>query len=132
MPMVSDGKTIDTTVDTITWQWAGQGGAVNGTAAPGLSDSLYDEFGVSFKSPVLPLTDGSKGNKIYFKTVQKCVVGATNWVEIPEDGKPEPRYPAPALSLAAPESQAAESSGSAYRSAVGTAAAAAVFIMFLI
>lgn len=60
-----------------------------------LPDEFYDEFVFTGR-----ITDLPAETMLYFPTVQECVGGATHrWIEIPEPGKSEDDYEAPAPGL---------------------------------
>jgi periplasmic copper chaperone A len=84
-PYDSDGEQVTDGVREITWS----GGR--------LDPHQLEVFGLNVK------VSGSAGDNIAFKTVQKCVKGANNWVEIPVEGEEEPPEPAPMVELLAAE-----------------------------
>jgi uncharacterized protein YcnI len=75
------GNTLTTGVVAVTWR----GGK--------LPDAYLDTFEMMLGMPNKP------GKTLYFKTVQRCVKGATRWVQIPVKGQEEPEHPAPAVTL---------------------------------
>lgn len=58
-----------------------------------LDDAHYDEFAFRGKLPDAP------GSVLHFPVVQLCEKGEHRWIEIQDDGQPEPEEPAPALRL---------------------------------
>jgi periplasmic copper chaperone A len=76
------GSKLDEGVTEVTWS----GG--------NLPDAYYDEFVlrgmIAADVPAGPL---------YFPVVQECEKGVDRWIEIPEEGKPEPETPAPGLKV---------------------------------
>lgn len=68
-PVVSHGKTINTTIDTISWS----GG--------NLLDTFFEDFGVSMKLP-----NKDDGSILYFNVTQTCVNGSISWDQIPQAG----------------------------------------------
>ncbi|KAI9176072.1 hypothetical protein H9P43_006437 [Blastocladiella emersonii ATCC 22665] len=86
-PITSEGKTINTTVDTVTWN--------NGPAIP---DSQYADFGLQWKTP-------DAVTRIVFPVTQVCEGGKTTaWDQVPktdEEKKNSPR-PAPGVSVTDP------------------------------
>ncbi|KAI9136702.1 hypothetical protein BKA69DRAFT_1033370, partial [Paraphysoderma sedebokerense] len=84
-PVTSHGKTINETVDTVTW-----------TGQTPLPNDYYMDFGVSVK-----IANKPAGTKLYFPINQKCPVNTTNWDQIPktEEEKGALPYPAPAITL---------------------------------
>jgi uncharacterized protein YcnI len=80
-PYDSHGEQVTEGVREITWS----GGR--------LDPHQLEVFGLNVK------VSGSAGDQIAFKTVQKCVKGANNWVEIPVEGEEEPPEPAPMVEL---------------------------------
>ena len=99
-PMQKPGWTVETIKGAYPQAQAHHGHAVTEgvrtiTWSGKLPDEFYDEFVVSMK-----LTDALKpGTTLYFPVTQTCETGASNWVEIPEAGKPAPKTPAPGLRL---------------------------------
>ena len=53
-----------------------------------------DTFSISFTTPGTP-------GEVYFPTVQKCLEGSADWLDIAEEGQPEPEHPAPAMKITA-------------------------------
>ncbi|KAI8802218.1 hypothetical protein BJ742DRAFT_873393 [Cladochytrium replicatum] len=84
-PIVSEGVTVNTTIDTITW-------STNTSTA--ILDSFFEDFPFQAQLPK-PDADGSK---IYFQINQTCVEGFTYWGELPPNAS---AHPAPALTLRA-------------------------------
>ena len=83
-PVQMHGKTIDETVDRVTWR----GGPV--------PDNLFDTFGLMMKLPDTP------GKSLYFPVTQTCEKGETQWTDIPAaQNAKETRTPAPAIRLKA-------------------------------
>lgn len=60
-----------------------------------LNDGHYDEF--VFRARITDAFEA--GETVYFPTVQKCVEGSNDWVEIPAKGKEKERLPRPAPGL---------------------------------
>ncbi|MDB5573030.1 MAG: hypothetical protein JWR79_187 [Tardiphaga sp.] len=99
-PMVKPGWTIELTKGAYAQEHAHHGHAVSegvrsirwtGT----LPDEHYDEFAVS-----MMLTDALKpGTTLYFPVIQTCEQGESQWVDVPETGKPASKTPAPGLAL---------------------------------
>ncbi|KAI8057622.1 hypothetical protein BDF22DRAFT_661705 [Syncephalis plumigaleata] len=85
VPFTSDGKQVNTTVDTITW-------SADTNANNSLPDSAYMDFGVSLKTPVKA---NSGNDKLAFDLFQTCVNGTNNWTET-EAGA---AHPQPAVTL---------------------------------
>ena len=85
--IVSEGKTINTTVDTLVW-----------TAADGspLLDEFIQDFYFQCKLPL-----GAEASKIYFPVQQRCAVGWNNWTQIPTPGGGSLSFPAPSVTLLA-------------------------------
>jgi uncharacterized protein YcnI len=76
------GSKLDEGVTEVTWS----GG--------NLPDAYYDEFVLrGMLAADLP------AGPIYFPVVQECEKGVDRWIEIPEEGKPEPETPAPGLKV---------------------------------
>jgi periplasmic copper chaperone A len=75
------------------------------TAAPGgeLPDGFRDTFTIGFKTPETP------GEYLFFKTIQRCTVGETAWIEeyTGGEGGDEPEHPAPVVKI----TEAAEEGG---------------------
>ncbi|TPX50464.1 hypothetical protein SeLEV6574_g00892 [Synchytrium endobioticum] len=84
-PIVAEGQTINTTIDSIAW-----------TALAGpLSVDYYEEFGLTMKLP-----SANDSTVLYFPTVQACAGGVfNNWTIIPVAGQPAPATPAPSVTL---------------------------------
>ncbi|ORZ33034.1 hypothetical protein BCR44DRAFT_65664 [Catenaria anguillulae PL171] len=103
-PITNHGKTINETVDTVTW-----------AGGPAIADAHYFDFGLMWKSPDAVL-------RIQFPVNQTCVGGnVTSWSQIrtnPQDTSPMP-FPAPGVSItdappaagAAPNATAAGATG---------------------
>ncbi|KAJ3082299.1 hypothetical protein HK102_001803 [Quaeritorhiza haematococci] len=81
-PIQTEGRTINETVDTVSW-FGGN-----------LADEYYEDFGLSLRLP-----PGDDGTKLWFKVYQMCLNGSNPWIEIPEAGKASPDFPAAALTL---------------------------------
>lgn len=79
-PYVSEGQTITERPAAVAWR---------GLPLP---DEFYDEFVMIMQ---LPKTAGP----LYFRVLQECVRGSTDWAEIPVDGQPAPEHPAVRLLL---------------------------------
>lgn len=79
------GSKLDEGVTEVTWS----GG--------NLPDAYYDEFVLrGMLAADLP------AGMLYFPVVQECDGGKVDrWIEIPEEGKPEPETPAPGLKVTA-------------------------------
>ncbi|KAI9142477.1 hypothetical protein BKA69DRAFT_1066580 [Paraphysoderma sedebokerense] len=97
-PITSHGKTVNETVDTITW-----------SSQTPLPNDYFMDFGVSLRLPNQPA-----GTKLYFPTSQKCPVNSTNWDQVPKNDEEKGAlpYPAPALTLLEAGSTAAGASTS--------------------
>lgn len=61
-----------------------------------LDDAHYDEFVFRGRLP------DEAGRVVHFPVVQLCEAGEHRWIEVPEEGQPEPEEPAPALRLTPP------------------------------
>lgn len=95
-PTVSHGKTVNTTVTSVTW-----------TATTSLPDDQYQEFGLSFfirpTADILSKLVGRqsefvKGYRyVHLPVVQVCDVGQNSWTEVAFAGETEPSSPAPVL-----------------------------------
>jgi uncharacterized protein YcnI len=60
-----------------------------------LPDDNYDEFVLSTF-----LTGSLRPNTtLYFPVVQECEQGTSRWIDIPSEGKPEGKWPAPGVRL---------------------------------
>ena len=59
-----------------------------------LDAATKDHFDLSLTAPATP-------GLVHFPVVQTCVVGVTRWIEIGEEGKPEPELPAATLKVTA-------------------------------
>ncbi|MEW2518749.1 YcnI family copper-binding membrane protein [Actinacidiphila alni] len=83
-PLTSDDGTIDEAVTKITWS--------GGKIAPG----QFQQFPVSF-GPLPSDTDS-----LVFKALQTYDNGdIVRWIDVPQEGQPEPQHPAPTLKLTA-------------------------------
>lgn len=101
-PIKTDDGTVDKAVTKITWS--------GGKIAPG----QFQQFPVSFG----PLP--SDAASLSFKTLQTYDDGeVVRWIEVPQEGQPEPQNPAPTLKLTAPADE-----GAAAATATGTPAPA--------
>jgi uncharacterized protein YcnI len=101
-PLTSDDGTIDEAVTKITW--------TGGKIAPG----QFQQFPVSFG----PLPDDA--DSLVFKALQTYDNGdIVRWIDVPQEGQPEPQHPAPTLKLTA-----AAASDGASATPSGTAGAA--------
>jgi uncharacterized protein YcnI len=71
------------------------------TAKPGneLPDGFRDTFTLGFKTPETP------GEYMFFKTVQKCAVGETPWIEEYTGEGEEPEHPAPVVKIGPAEEE---------------------------
>jgi periplasmic copper chaperone A len=58
-----------------------------------LQDDYYDQFFLRVNIP------NKVGKTIYFPVVQRCVKGVHRWIQIPQEGKPEPESPAPGVKI---------------------------------
>jgi uncharacterized protein YcnI len=76
------GNEVTEKVDTVVY-----------TARTPLPEGYRDAFELSFKVPDVA------GETLVFPTVQKCVKGQTDWVEVAEEGGAEPEHPAPVLQV---------------------------------
>jgi uncharacterized protein YcnI len=76
------GSKLDEGVTEVTWS----GG--------NLPDAYYDEFVLRGM-----IAADVPAGPIYFPVVQECEKGVDRWIEIPEEGKPEPETPAPGLKV---------------------------------
>ncbi|MCX7277137.1 MAG: YcnI family protein [Burkholderiales bacterium] len=85
-PFDDHGKQITEGVTSITW-----------TASPGnaLPDAYFDEFVLRGS---LPAT-GGEGGAMWFKVLQTCEQGSTDWAEIPAPGKSAHDLKSPAAKL---------------------------------
>lgn len=88
-PYESDGATITEGVTEVIW-----------TGGP-LPIGVFELFTIRATIPDMP------GETLYFPVVQRCQVGETAWIEIPEEGQNGENLesPAPALNIVAPASQ---------------------------
>ena len=70
---------------------------VTWTAQPGqeLADGYKIQFGLSFQVPE------KVGESLVFKTIQSCVKGSTEWIELTPAGGEEPEHPAPTVTIVA-------------------------------
>lgn len=84
-PYESHGTTISEGVKEITW-----------TGGP-LADGLFELFTIRATIPDTP------GETLYFPVIQRCEVGETAWIEIPEAGQDgdDLESPAPAVKVVA-------------------------------
>lgn len=82
-PFDSHGEKITEGVRQVTW-----------TGGP-LDPHQYTEFGLSVRFA------GKPGEVVPFKTIQRCEQGENAWIQIPQDGRPEPESPAPTVTLVA-------------------------------
>lgn len=82
-PVESHGETITTGVREVTWR----GGP--------LDPDQLEVFGLNVRFA------GGAGDSVPFKVVQRCREGENAWIEIAEQGQPEPESPAPVVSLVA-------------------------------
>lgn len=80
------GDTIDERTDTITF---------TATAGNELPNNLRDTFTVRFTAP------DEAGERLFFKTVQRCIVGENAWIEEFDGEGEEPDSPAPAVLVVA-------------------------------
>lgn len=87
-PPVKDGHGADVTERDALVTW---------TAQPGqeLADGFKLQFGLSFQVP------DKVGEALVFKTIQTCVEGSTDWIELASEGGPEPESPAPTVMIVA-------------------------------
>lgn len=86
-PFESHGETITEGVREVTW-----------TGGP-LDPHQYTEFGLSVRFA------GEPGEVVPFKTIQRCKKGELAWIQVPEEGQPEPESPAPTVTLVAAEDE---------------------------
>lgn len=84
VPYTSHGKTIAQDVVEITWTAA--------TAAQALPDAHYDEFVLRGTLPDAP-------GPMWFKVLQSCTQGQTDWAEVPASGTSTKGLKAPAALL---------------------------------
>lgn len=84
-PVESHGETITTGVREVTWR----GGP--------LDAHHLGVFGLSVRFV------GEPGDQVPFKVVQRCQEGEHAWIEVAEQGGPEPESPAPVVTLVAAE-----------------------------
>ena len=82
-PVEVDGETISEGVVRVSWT----GGS--------LDPHQYDEFEIRAQMP------DTEGETIYFPVVQTCEEGEHAWIQIPEEGGPEPESPTPGVTLVA-------------------------------
>ena len=80
------------------------------TAKKPLPDGYRDAFELSFQVP------DTVGRTLYFPSIQKCVKGETDWIEIAPAGQPEPEHPAPSFKVV---SATADATGAVTRSGDG-------------
>ena len=59
-----------------------------------LTNGLRDSFGISFQVP-----EGTEGENLFFKVVQRCVEGETPWIEEFTGEGEEPEHPAPLVKV---------------------------------
>lgn len=76
------GNEITERVDTVVY-----------SAKTPLEDGFRDTFALSFQVP------DAAGKTLAFPTLQKCVKGQTDWVEVAAEGAEEPEHPAPAFAV---------------------------------
>jgi uncharacterized protein YcnI len=94
VPISHHGAKMTEGVESITWE--------GGEIKPG-------EF-VEFPVAIGPLP--ADADKLVFKSLQTYSDGeVVRWIETPQDGAPEPEYPAPVLSLAAKPAATASADG---------------------
>jgi uncharacterized protein YcnI len=85
VPFTSDGKVVNTTVDTFTW-------SADTNANNSLPDSAYMDFGLTLKTPIKA---NSGDDKLAFDVYQTCVNGTSNWT----DTEAGAAHPQPAVTL---------------------------------
>ena len=68
------------------------------TARTPLPDGYRDAFELSFQVP------DKAGTTMRFPAIQKCVKGQTAWVEVAQEGQPEPAHPSPTFKIVAADS----------------------------
>lgn len=101
-PLKSDDGTIDEAVTKITWS--------GGKIAPG----QFQQFPVSLG----PLPDNA--DSLVFKTLQTYDNGdIVRWIDVQQDGQPEPQHPAPKLVLTAAAAEGASSPSPSPSAAAG-------------
>ncbi|KAI9598223.1 hypothetical protein BDF19DRAFT_431750 [Syncephalis fuscata] len=111
-PFVSDGKTVNSTVDTVTWTADPAG---NNT----LPDNAYLDFGLTLKTPIKP----NDSDKLAFELYQTCVSGNTNWTDTAANSE----HPAPAVKLLAKGASA--TSGAALKASSSWVSVSAVALL---
>lgn len=104
-PYVVPGWDVEVTTETLDEPIEGSHGeqiterdaVVTWTAEPGneLPDGFKMQFGLSFQVP------DAEGTVLHFPSVQTCVEGATDWIQIPVEGEEEPPEPAPSVTIIA-------------------------------
>ncbi|RKP05569.1 hypothetical protein THASP1DRAFT_25953 [Thamnocephalis sphaerospora] len=108
VPFTSDGKLVNTTVDTVTWSADPAG---NNT----LPDSAFMDFAITIKTP----SKGDDSGKVFFPIAQTCVNGSSNWTETGANSA----HPAAALKLGATAASGATSASSTGGLAIASIAA---------
>ena len=99
-PPVDDGEggSITERTSTVTWT------ATDGNVLP---DHQVQDFGISVKVP------DQVGEVLYFKTIQTCEQGSTDWITEWDGKGEEPEHPAPAVTVIAAEEEAGHGGGEA-------------------
>ena len=87
------GWTLSTKPDEVTWTAS--------TPEAALPASAHDTFVVIGKLPARPGT-------LWFKVLQTCDVGASDWATLPTAEMPKPEFPAPRLDVLAADGAAVD------------------------
>lgn len=109
-PMVKPGWTVSTKVGKLATPYEAHGQKITegvleitwtvNNVADALPDAFYDEF-------VLRGTTPKKPGALWFKVVQRCTMGANEWVEVPAAGQDAHSLKSPAARLDVLDVQAA-------------------------
>jgi len=97
-PMPKPGWTLDIKMEKLAKPYEmhgkliGERPGVISWSGGSLRDSEYDEFVLRATLPAAPGT-------LHFRVLQQCEKGEADWVEVPVQGRPAPKYPAPSLEL---------------------------------
>lgn len=106
-PQVVAGWDVETTITELAEPVSGAHGEeqtervseITWTAQPGneLPSAYRQVFTIGFQAPE------AEGERLFFKILQSCTEGQTDWIEETEDGAEEPEHPAPFVDVAAAE-----------------------------
>ncbi|RKP27690.1 hypothetical protein SYNPS1DRAFT_26669 [Syncephalis pseudoplumigaleata] len=97
VPFKSDGKEVNTTVDTVTW-------SADTAGNNSLPDTAYMDFGLTLKTPIKP----NANDKLAFDLYQVCTNGSNNWTDTAPNGE----HPQPAVTLLPKGASTTATSGS--------------------